>query len=44
MDTSQLHRRSLAATAVRAISVPTLVGATLGAVAAVLLPLDQPAS
>jgi hypothetical protein len=38
MDTTQIHRRSAAAAAVRTISVPALVGATLGALAALVLP------
>lgn len=38
MDTTQGQRRSLASTAMRSISIPALVGASLGAVAAVLLP------
>ncbi len=38
MDTTHGPRRSLASTAARSISIPALVGASLGAVAAMLLP------
>ncbi len=38
MDTTRGPRHSLASTAVRSISIPALVGASLGAVAALLLP------
>lgn len=38
MVTTQVHRRSAAVSAVRTISVPALVGAGLGALAALVLP------
>lgn len=38
MNTTPGPRRSLASTAVRSISIPALAGASLGAVAALMLP------